>query len=100
MYNDDEKWEEINAKKRIEITIAQATNLAAGRVNALHPTELPQERMETYMDIWFKFYFAFLKKQHDKIFPKPKKLLDHKEIYTKKADGEHIENCNYDDDTI
>ena len=93
MYNEQPDWDSINDKKRLEIMVGQAANLA-------NENWCSKKAGDTSLDELFDFYFAFLKKQHDKVFPKPKKLLDHKEIYTKKADGEHIENCNYDDDTI
>ena len=71
--------------------IGQAVNLA-NAAWLIGPAKKEEKDLQEYFD----FYFAFLQKQYDKVFLKPEKEIDRKEIYKKELDNEHIENMNWD----
>jgi len=119
--NQETNWDEVNRKKRLEIMIGQAVNLA----NQAALNDDTEALNEITLQGWFDFYFAFLQKQYNKVLPaqkatpviewetmtsKEKDVLQEekkaarrneyqarKDLFDKKLSEQHVENMNWEE---
>lgn len=96
MNQEQNKWDAINQRKRMEIQIAQAVNLAnAALLKIREASPLAGEIERKQLDKLFEFYFAYLQEKTElKLAEFDARQRIGKDNYKRALDNEHTEQAN------